>query len=175
MTEATLVTQGTRPAIRLERRLVDPPETVWEALTDTEQIRSWFPCQVAVKGEAWVVGAAIVFTFPSEVADMTLSGEVLEVDRPRLLAYTWGEETLRYELRPDGDGTVLVMTDELPPGMAGVAARNAVGWETCLDRLEHSPVDRGPWGPRFEAYAAAFGPVLGEQEGPPSSYKGDHG
>lgn len=172
MTEATLIHEENRTAVRLQRRLADPPETVWEAITDPEQMRSWFPSHVAVEGGAWVKGAAITFTFPSNVADMTISGEVLEVDRPHRLAYTWGEETLSYELTPDGDGTLLVLTDELGPGQRGIAARNAVGWETCLDRLERSQVDRGEWQGRFEAYVAAFSPVLGEQEGRPRAYKG---
>jgi uncharacterized protein YndB with AHSA1/START domain len=45
-------------------------------------------------------GAAITFPFPPEVIDLTLKGEVLEVNEPNLLAFTWGEETLRFELRP---------------------------------------------------------------------------
>jgi len=170
MTEATLITEGPRTGVRLQRRLADPPETVWEAITDPEQMRSWFPCHVALDGGAWVPGAAITFTFPSNIANMTIPGQVLEVDRPRRLAYTWGDETLRYELTADGGGTILVLIDELPPG---IAARNAVGWETCLDRLEGRTGDRGEWQGRFEAYVAEFAPVLGEQEGRPAAYKGD--
>jgi uncharacterized protein YndB with AHSA1/START domain len=141
---------------------------VWRALTDREQLRAWFPCDVIVEGGRWEVGAAISFPFPPDVIEMTLEGEVLEVDEPRSLAYTWGDETLRFELSPEADGTRLVLIDELAPGSA---ARNAAGWEVCLDRLEGTePGD--PWGPRFEAYTLAFEPALGPQEGPPPGYKG---
>jgi uncharacterized protein YndB with AHSA1/START domain len=99
------------------------------------------------------------------VIDMTLTGEVLDVDEPRLLAFTWGEDTLRFELSPQDGGTRLVVIDELPPG---AAARNAAGWETCLDRLAGLEPDADAWQPRFEAYAAAFEPALGPQEGPPA-------
>jgi uncharacterized protein YndB with AHSA1/START domain len=34
MTDATLITDRTRPAVRLERDLPDPPEVVWAALTE---------------------------------------------------------------------------------------------------------------------------------------------
>ena len=64
MTDATLLTDRTRPAIRLERHLSDPPEVVWRALTEREQLRSWFPSDVIRDGGRWEVGAAITFPFP---------------------------------------------------------------------------------------------------------------
>ena len=167
MTSATLLTDRARPAVRLERRLADPPEVVWRALTDRDELRAWFPCDVLV--DRWEAGAAITFPFPPDVIDMTLTGEVLEVDEPARLAYTWGEEILRYELSPEGDGTLLVLINELAPG---AAARNAAGWEICLDRLAGLQPTPDAWHPHFVAYAAAFEPQLGPQEGPPPEYKG---
>jgi uncharacterized protein YndB with AHSA1/START domain len=164
MTDATLLTDRARPAVRLERRLPDPPAIVWRALTEREQLRSWFPSDVIVDGGRWEVGANITFPFPPEVIDMTLTGEVMEVDEPNLLAFTWGEDTLRFELSPEEGGTRLVLVDELP---AGSAARNAAGWEFCLDRLAGLDPASDAWQPRFERYAAAFEPALGPQEGRP--------
>jgi uncharacterized protein YndB with AHSA1/START domain len=168
MKDATLLGDRPRPAVRLERDLPDPPEVVWGALTEPAQLRSWFPCEVIVEGGEWRVGAAISFPFPPEVIEMTLSGEVLAVEEPRELAFTWGEETLRFELTPRDGGTRLVLIDELSPG---AAARNAAGWDTCLDRLAGR--EPAPWEDRFEAYSAAFASELGPQEGPPDGYKGD--
>lgn len=170
MTDGTLITDGLRPAVRLERHLPDPPSVVWRALTEREQLRSWFPCDVIVSGGQWVAGAAISFPFPAEVIDMTLTGEVLAVDEPKLLAFTWGEETLRFELSPHGTGTRLVLIDELPPS---AAARNAAGWDECLDRLTGVEPAPDAWRSRFATYAAAFEPQIGPQEGPPAGYKGD--
>jgi len=169
VTNTTLLTDGALPAVRLERDLPDPPETVWRAVTERDQLRSWFPCDVIVAGGEWVPGAAITFPFPPEVIDMTLTGEVLEVDEPNVLAYTWGDETLRFELAPDGDGTRLSLIDELP---ASAAARNAAGWESCLDRLEGREPAGDAWQSRFDVYSASFEPSLGAQEGPPAGYKG---
>ena len=164
MTDASLLTDRARPAIRFERHLPDPPEIVWRALTEPEQLRSWFPCDVIVSGGRWEVGAAITFPFPPEVMDLTLTGEVLEVDEPNVLAFTWGEDALRFELSAEGDGTHLVLIDELPPD---AAARNAAGWERCLDRLAGVEPAPDGWQPRFERYAAAFEPTLGAQEARP--------
>jgi uncharacterized protein YndB with AHSA1/START domain len=166
MTDATLLTDRARPAIRLERGLPDPPAVVWRALTEREQLRSWFPCDVIVSGGRWEVGAAISFPFPPGVMDhLTLAGVVLEVDEPHALAFTWGDDTLRFELSPEGDGTRLVLIDELPPGSA---ARNAAGWEQCLDRLVGLEPAGDGWQSRFEQYAAAFEPALGPQQGRPA-------
>lgn len=169
MTDARLVSDDpSTPAVRLERHLPDPPHEVWRALTEREQLRSWFPSDVIVVGGRWEPGAAITFPFPPEVIDMTLTGQVLEVDEPKLLAFTWGEETLRFELAPEEGGTRLVLIDELP---ADAAARNAAGWDQCLDML--AGLEGDSWRQRFEVYAARFEPVLGPQSGPPAGYKAD--
>jgi uncharacterized protein YndB with AHSA1/START domain len=171
MTEPVLDATGPRPAVRLERYLPDPPPVVWQAITDRDQLRAWFPSDVIVDGGRWEVGASITFPFPPEVIDMTLTGTVLAVDEPKLLSYSWGgDEILRFELSPDGEGTRLVLTDQLP---ASWAARNAAGWEDCLDRLARRPADPGAWSRRFTAYCAAFEPAIGPQEGPPAGYHGD--
>jgi uncharacterized protein YndB with AHSA1/START domain len=170
MSDATIVTRGGRPAVRLERHLHDPIFVVWEALTDREQLRRWFPCDVIVAHGNWEIGASISFVFPPDVIDITLTGEVLTVDQPARLAFTWGEEVLRFELSPEAGGTRLVLFDELPPD---AAARNAAGWEDCLDRLMGLPPAPHAWRSRFDAYCSTFEPVLGPQEGPPPGYQGE--
>jgi uncharacterized protein YndB with AHSA1/START domain len=164
-----LITNGERPAVRLERQLTDPPAVVWEAITDREQLRSWFPCDVDIEGGSWEVGASITFVFPAEVIEMTLTGEVLVVEAPKVLSFSWGDEVLRFELEDHDGGTFLVLIDELEPGHA---ARNAAGWEDCLDHLQGIDVDKDGWQRRFEAFSAAFADSLGPQEGPPAGYKG---
>src|ERR1700728_2360347 len=161
MTDAKLlIDDALRPAIRLERHLPDPPSVVWQALTEREQLRSWFPCDVVATGERWEPGAAITFPFPPEGIDLTLTCQVLEVDEPNLLAFTWGEEMLRFELIPEDAGTRLVLINKLSPD---AAARNAAGWDACLDNLGGLAADPGAWKPRFDAYAAEFEPVIGPQ------------
>src|SRR4029453_10155509 len=46
------------PDVRLDRRLPDPPAVVWRALTERQQLLSWFPSDVIVDGGRWEVGAA---------------------------------------------------------------------------------------------------------------------
>lgn len=169
MTDASLVAKGSQPTIRLERELADPPEVVWRAITEPDELARWFPCAVLVDGGEWKVGATIEFPFPADVIDMTLRGEVLVFEPPSVLSYTWGDDTLRFELSASGGGTTLVLLNTLA---ADGAARNAAGWDECLDRLCGVDVAAGAWRTRFESYAASFAPTLGPQAGPPDGYKG---
>jgi uncharacterized protein YndB with AHSA1/START domain len=163
---ATLDAQGSRPGIRFERDLPDPPPVVWRALTEPDQLKSWFPTEIHT--DRWEVGAKLAFVFPQH-PDYNTTGTVLELDEHRLLAYTWGDDTLRFTLTPTSSGgTLLVLVDELP---AGTAARNAAGWETCLEHLAgRTPADDA-WRANFARYSAAFEPELGPQEGPPPGFQ----
>jgi uncharacterized protein YndB with AHSA1/START domain len=169
MTDATLLPDGDRAAVRVERQLADPPAVAWRSLTDPQELRGWFPCAVEVDGGGWQAGAALTFRFGPEAGDMVMTGRALTVDAPRALDFSWGEEVLRFTLARDDGGTRLVLVDELPRAFA---ARNAAGWDTCLDRLTGREVATDAWSSRFAAYSEAFTPTLGPQEGPPAEFRG---
>src|SRR5207247_8852194 len=63
-------------------------------------------------------------------------GEVTEYDPPRVLAYTWGDDHLRWELEPHDDGCLLVLTHTFDDRLK--AARDAAGWHLCLEALSSS-------------------------------------
>ena len=56
---------------------------------------------------------------------------MLEWDPPRVFAFAWGEDVLRFELAEDGDGTALVFTHAFAH-QPGKPARDGAGWATCL-------------------------------------------
>lgn len=162
--EATLTRTGERPVLRFERHLRHPVESVWRAVTDPVEMRSWFPTRIEI--DEWKVGAPLTHHFEGHGID-PLPGVVLDWDPPRRTRFTWGEDTIGFELTATrGGGTTFVLTEELS---ANHAARNAAGWDSCLDRLEHG-TERQSWQERFERYVAVFEPVLGHQEGPPAEY-----
>lgn len=164
-TEAHLQQVSDTATIRLERRLARPPQDVWCALTERAELAKWFPCDVLV--ERWEVGAPLRFVFTED--GFELSGVVLEVAEGHVLAFTWGEDRLRFELTATADGgTELVLHDELPRAWA---ARNAAGWDVCLARLTAD--DALPeWKHRFDLYVERFAATAGAQEGPPAEFTG---
>jgi uncharacterized protein YndB with AHSA1/START domain len=161
MTEATLISSGDKPILRFERFLPRPVEEVWRAVTDPTELRSWFPTRIEI--DRWEAGATLVHHFDGQPMP-PLPGKVLECAAPRRLVFTWGDDTIGFELSPTEGGTMFVLTEELE---APHAARNAAGWEVCLERLVDGVVGED-WTPRFQRYVAAFQPALGPQEGPPT-------
>jgi uncharacterized protein YndB with AHSA1/START domain len=144
----TIERDGNRVALRYERRLAHPPELVWRALTESEQLRHWFPADI--EGERRP-GAELVFRFWPETREAVvakqderaveiidqnpaLPGEMLIWEPPRLLELRWDTEVLRYELTAEADGTSLVLTVRLD-GKAP-ASDAAAGYHACLDALE---------------------------------------
>ena len=146
-----LETVDGRPALRFERRLGHSVERVWRAVTEPAELARWFVTAVDWKPEAGEVFEAY-----------GQSGKIIELDPPRVIAYTWGGELLRFELRPEGDGCVLLFTHVFAD--RALAGQHAAGWESYFERLDrhlagghlseqeaHRQVAE-----RHERYAAAF-------------------
>lgn len=158
------------PRLRFVRALAHPPEVVWRAITEPEQLASWFPQRVSL--ERWEVGALVHFEH-THVETATFDGEVLAFDPPRLLEFSWGPDVLRFELEPQGAGTRLTLLDTLEE--LGKAARDGAGWHVCLDQLEHALQSSSPpwssserWREVHPSYVERLGPAaasIGPPEG----------
>jgi uncharacterized protein YndB with AHSA1/START domain len=118
-----LVTLDDRPALRFERRLNHSVERVWRAITEPGELARWFVAAVEWKPE-------LGETFESEGQ----SGEITELEPPQVIAFTWGGELFRFELRPEGVGCLLVFTHVFDDHTLG--AQHAAGWEVYFKRLD---------------------------------------
>lgn len=132
------------PVLHFTRRYRHPRERVWEALTTPEGLSKWFPCDVAIDARE---GGTMTLTFPGEEAEPEVV-PITEFDPPRLLAFVWSEENLRWTLEADGDECVLRLSNTIiDPEWT---PRTAAGWHSCLDELEAhldgrpQPSDAGP-------------------------------
>ena len=131
MSEELLAKDG-RSVLRVERWLKHPPEKVWRAMTEPERLADWFPGKVTIDLRA---GGALTFDDGADDADGSgETGTVTDLDPPRLIAYTWGTDHLRWELHPDGEGTRLVLLHTFDD-RAGAASFGA-GWHTCIVALD---------------------------------------
>ena len=154
--------------LRFERVLAHPPEQVFRAISEPEELRHWFPA-----GVEWELrpGAPIRFAF--ERGRRGHARRRGARGRPAAAAAVLAGATTccAWEIAPEGAGCRLVFTHVLAPGgMSGGlpgAARNAAGWDVCLAalaaRLDGAPAPELAWFPRFEDYAERFG--LGEAAG----------
>src|SRR5262245_55056305 len=150
---------GLRWQLRYIRSLPHACEKVWAALTEPDHLAAWFPTEV--HGDR-TEGAKLRFAFPNGEAP-DFYGELLTYEPPTVLEYQWGDDTLRFELRPEGDGCVLTFLDTFVE--LGKAARDAAGWHVCLDALaadlsgDPSARDRlDGWKKVHDGYVATLGP-----------------
>jgi len=135
-------TEDGRLVLRYERRLAHSPARVWRALTEPEELGQWFPAAVDMD---LVAGGKMRFTFLDKDVDSP-DGRITELDPPRVFAFDWGEENLRFELRREGDGCLLVFNNTLDD--RSKLARVGAGWHLCLDVLEANLDGRQlPWKP----------------------------
>lgn len=107
--------------VNLEATYPDPPERVWEALTDPNALGRWLlPTNFK---------PLIGFRFRMERQDQKpIEGKVLEVEKDRLLTYTWNDED-------EGKESMVVWTLEPVDGGTRVQVQH-IGIEepavTCL-------------------------------------------
>jgi uncharacterized protein YndB with AHSA1/START domain len=131
--QAALEQRGERWALVFERVLPWPPQRVWRALTERQELEHWHPTPFSLEGGE--PGAAIAFQPPQRAPDMG-PGRVLEYDPPHLLAHTWFEDELRWELGAHEQGCRLTLTHLFADRFK--AARDGAGWHLCLQALEQS-------------------------------------
>jgi len=136
--EGQLTVEGDRAVLTFERRLPFPIEVVWSAITDPAEREQWFGVTTIDGGEGGTIDmVATAPPLPPERKRMT--GRILVWDPPNVLEHEWKQPivedgVVRYELTPDGDGTLLRFTHR------GLGVRNASGFRggthAFLDRLE---------------------------------------
>src|SRR6476661_6893854 len=139
----TLTRQGDRWMLTFTRRLAHPREKVWRAVTEPEHLAAWYPQEIVGERRA---GAPLRFV---SSAGEGFDGQMLVFDPPEAMEFTWGTDRLRIELRADGAGTLLTLTDTFDE--LGKAARDGAGWHECLDRLV-SELDGTPQRPMGELW-----------------------
>jgi uncharacterized protein YndB with AHSA1/START domain len=152
--------------ITFTRRLKHPVEKVWRAVTEEEHLAAWFPDRVVGNFEP---GAAL--RFEMQTGD-SFDGKVIQFEPQKILELAWGPDTLRIELQPDGDGTLLTLVDTFHE--LGKAARDGAGWHECVERLvahvdgTTPPKDGAIWKTVHPVYQERFGPeasTIGVPEG----------
>lgn len=134
----TLSRHGDGYVVRFERHLPHAREKVWRAITESEHLAHWLPCDIVGERAA---GSTVQLPFwPAHRErygpDMTpeLSGRIEVWDPPAVFEWWWHTDRLRWELHPADGGTRLVFTTWLGPD-SGDPSQTAAGYHVCLDNL----------------------------------------
>ena len=159
--------------VRYERHFAHPREKVWRAITESEHLAHWLPCDIVGERRA---GATITLPFwPAHVERYgieapTLEGRITVWDPPAVFEWWWSSDRLRWEL-DDVDGeTRLRFTTWLGDEGAG-AADTAAGYHVCLANLATvldtgtaPPLVDAETGPLEQRYRQLIGSGVAEQQ-----------
>ena len=148
--------------LTVTRTINAPPERIWRALTNADELAAWFwpgkwdvtaTCDLRVGG---------TYRVASEVTGMAFGGEYVAVEPFVRLVQTWrwdgepGETLVTTTLEPSAEGTMLTIVHERF-ATHDEATQHQQGWNDCLDRLP------GHLGIHREARAAWFAKVAEER------------
>jgi uncharacterized protein YndB with AHSA1/START domain len=130
-----LTVDGDRATMTFRRHLPRPISRVWAALTDPLERAAWFGETVIADGTIDMIPSDP----PAAPDAKRLTGRILVWDPPHVLEHEWHQRivedsVVRYELTPDGDGTLLTFTH------TGLSEQNARGFipgtHAFFDRLD---------------------------------------
>lgn len=135
-----------KPSLTLKRRFKAPPERVFAAWTQPDQISQWFgPAGVKVTSAEFDARVGGTFRISATAPDgekHQVGGVIREVVANRKLVYTWAwhttperESLVTVEFKPDGEGTILTLTHEQFFDETA-RDRHQFGWTGALDKLE---------------------------------------
>jgi uncharacterized protein YndB with AHSA1/START domain len=127
-----------RVGLRFERDFRHSPERVWRAITDSQDLRHWMPCDIVgpresgaeIEARFW---PAVVEKYPDLIEQPGLPGRILTWEPPTLFEWQWDTDLLRFELTPTATGTNLVFTTWI--GATPGVEQTAAGYHICFDQL----------------------------------------
>jgi len=146
--------------ITFRRRLPYPVDTVWSAITDPDQRKSWFG-PTTLEGREGGGIEMVPDDPPAPVEAKRMTGRILTWEPPHVFEHEWNQRivedsVVRYELAADGDGTLLTFTHR------GLSERNGKGFipgtHAYLDRMAaHLAGEPIPgWQERYDALAPNY-------------------
>ncbi|MBS0223095.1 MAG: SRPBCC domain-containing protein [Proteobacteria bacterium] len=138
---------ATKPSLTLKRQLKAPPEKVYQAWTQPEQMIRWWgvtphPNKPIAETDLRVGGHFRVQFWGQNGEHHSVGGRYREVVPNRKLSFTWAwqstperESLVTIDIVPANDGSILTLTHEQ---FADETARDdhRKGWNHALDNLE---------------------------------------
>lgn len=129
-----------------------PPERLFRALTNPDELAAWWGADGLYRTERWEVdlkpgGKWICYIVPPEGGEpdprtpeqQTVGGEYITVDPPRVLEFTWSPSwdgyavtTVRYEIEPTERGSRLKVVHSGFIGNPEMATSHGEGWVRVL-------------------------------------------
>jgi uncharacterized protein YndB with AHSA1/START domain len=140
------------PPIRvsLSRHFRAPPARVFDAWIDPEKVARWMVSSGDEGAPGTLVRAVVdprvggKFSFVDrrDGEEIDHTGEYLEIDPPRRLAFTWSipsyssdQDRITIDVVPTDEGSELFLVCEMDPAWADYAERTRRAWSLMLDAI----------------------------------------
>lgn len=113
---------------RFERLWQHDVRKVWSFITENDKLPGWFS---ELRIEDLREGGLVKF----DMGDGTYEEmRITHLEPFSVLAYTWGEDEVRFELRAVAEGCQLVFIETIHT-MTSHTPRDLAGWHVCLDAI----------------------------------------
>jgi uncharacterized protein YndB with AHSA1/START domain len=141
-------------SIIAEIDIAAPPERVFDALTQSDQLLRWFT-DASCPVKFWRMDARLggSYSYATEKSNFVVNGvdefkchgEITEIDPPRLLVYTWvanwhldpqKKTAVRWELTPTATGTHVKVTHSGLAQEPEARADYSGGWIGVVEKLQ---------------------------------------
>ncbi|MBO0994144.1 SRPBCC family protein [Bacillus sp. SD088] len=114
---------------QFERHFQHSVDRVWAMLTDNQKLKLWFPELSIVELRE---GGSIQF----DMQDGTYEEMTITSYSPQsILAFTWADDLVRFELYEESAGCFCIMKEELQT-ITEHTPRDLAGWHVCLDVIQ---------------------------------------
>lgn len=154
--------EGDYATLLFERRFSHPPEIIWEAITNPNELTEWYMTKAKIDGRA---GGSIDFI--AGISQFHVTGKILVWDPPRVFEHEWNVEprkelpkgehaVIRWEISRKGETTMLKLTHRNLTRATSLGF--APGTHAFLDRLE-AYLDKTPmpdWVKRVEEMRPSY-------------------
>ena len=125
--------------VTIERRYLVPPERVFEAWVDVDQLTKWWGCapDMLWNVHSWdvAVGGEIHVSMDFDGEPYEIRGRFLEIDAPSRLRYEWeAGQVITVTIEADGGGSTMIVehaglpTDEMEQIVTG-------GWSSSVEQI----------------------------------------
>ncbi|WP_340008924.1 SRPBCC family protein [Paenibacillus sp. FSL K6-0276] len=115
---------------RFERQLKHSATEIWSFLTENEKLALWF---AELRIEDLREGGLIKFDMQNGTfEEMTIT----ELQLHSVIEFTWAEDSVRFELYPNSEGCLLVLSETILT-LTPHTPRDLAGWHVCLDVIQH--------------------------------------
>lgn len=126
---AVIEKSGNGYLAQFERHLKHSIEDVWAYLTENDLLCKWFS---ELHVEELKKGGLIKF----DMGDGTFEEiTILDLEHHAILEYTWGDDTVRFELQKEAGGCQLILKESIKT-LTKHTPKDLAGWHVCLDVIQ---------------------------------------